>query len=344
MGRILEHWRIPAAAIFSVALIIGAYILARGIESPSVAQASAETALLQAIAAKDSDNDGLPDWEEALYGTNPNNSDSFNLGMTDGEAVARGLIVPKAIADISVATTSPDSSAAVDSSVPAAAAKGSITDTFAKNFFTLYLATKQANGGEALSQTQISKLVEQVISQLAANISPSSDFKSKEDIKTYGTGADALRSFAVQAEDVFRIQGVQLPKNELQYLQDAVSNSDSSALDNINKIAAAYRNSAAGLSALTVPEELSDTHLALVNALARLGEGSSDFARVNTDPIATMLALQQYMKSLSSMAQAFKDIASIYASEQIILPAGTPGASFVNVTSNVKLKASQKQL
>src|SRR3990167_5251431 len=97
MGQILQNWRVITAILFSAVLIVGAFVLARGIESPSSAQASEETALLHAIATKDSDSDGLPDWEEALYGTDPHNQDSFHLGMSDGEAVAKGLIVPKAI-------------------------------------------------------------------------------------------------------------------------------------------------------------------------------------------------------------------------------------------------------
>jgi len=60
-GEIFKHRNIIAATLFSVVLIVGAYMFARGIESPQVAQASTETALLQAIASKDSDSDGLPD-------------------------------------------------------------------------------------------------------------------------------------------------------------------------------------------------------------------------------------------------------------------------------------------
>ena len=93
--------------LFSTVLVVGVYMFARSVESPSLAQASTEAALLQAIAAKDSDGDGLSDWEEQLYGTSPTTTDTFKLGMTDGEAVARGLVVPKAIADIPIATSSP---------------------------------------------------------------------------------------------------------------------------------------------------------------------------------------------------------------------------------------------
>jgi Bacterial TSP3 repeat len=39
---------------------------------------------------KDSDNDGLPDWQELKYGTNPNNPDTDGDGYTDGAEVAAG--------------------------------------------------------------------------------------------------------------------------------------------------------------------------------------------------------------------------------------------------------------
>ena len=227
--------------------------------------------------------------------------------------------------------------------LPAAAAGGSITDTFARNFFTLYIDTKAANGGSDLSQTQISSLETEVLNQLSSSVSPTPDFKSKSDIKVSGTGADALRAYAEQAEDILRVQSAQLPKSEFQYLQDAVQNGDSSALDNINKIATTYRTTAAGLAVLTVPQELADAHLALINTIARIGDESSDFARVKTDPIATMFAIKQYSSSVNTLAQVFKDIASIYASEQITMTKGTPGAWFVNVISNTKLKLSNKK-
>ncbi len=344
MGKILEHWRISIAVVFSVVLIIGAYIFARGIGSPQAAQASTETALLQAISTKDSTGDGLPDWEKLLYGIplDAATTDYFNLGMTDGEAVARGLIVPKAIADVQVATSSSETMS-TDGSAPPAAAEGSITDIFAKNFFTLYVDAKAANNGADLSQDQISAIEQQLVNELSSGISPTPDFKSKSDIKVAGAGADALRAYAEQAEDVLRVQSVQLPKSEFQYLQDVVQNNDYSALDNLNKIATAYRTTATGLAVLTVPQELADTHLALINTIARIGDESSDFARVKTDPIATMFAIKQYSNSVNTLAQVFKDIASIYASEQVTMTKGTPGAWFVNVISNTKLKRQNKQ-
>ena len=335
MGQILRNWRVLSSALFSVALIIGAYMLARGVESPSSAQASTESALLQAIAAKDSDGDGLPDWEESLYGTDPHKTDTFNLGMTDGEAVAKGLIVPKAIADISVATSSPNSSNIIDPSLPPAPAEGTLTAAFAKNFFTLYVSAKQAKGGVALSESEVTDISNQAINSLSSAITSAPDFKSAKDLNVSGSGADAMKDFAVNAEAVLHKNTSSAKKSEILYLQDAVQNKDATAVSYIAEISKGYRDSAAGLAALAVPRELAADHLLLVNSMMRISEITNDFTRVNTDTLATILALQQYPQAVQSLGTAFIHIGQIYKSAGISLSAGTPGASFVNLIEDL---------
>lgn len=331
MGRILEDWRLTLATIFSVALIAGAYFFARDIESPSVAQASEETALLQAIAAKDSDGDGLPNWEEALYGTDPNVVDTFRLGMADGEAVAKGLIVPKAIADIPAA--------AADTSINYAAiglpkpTEGTLTDIFAKNFFTLYLSAKRANGGADLTNDQTNALAGQAMGQLSQMVAPASDFKKAADIKVSGSGPDALRVYAAASEAVIlaHIPQPQPSKNQIQYLQGYLNNGDRSALDTLRAMAAFYRDAAIGLSAIAAPGEMAATHLSLINAFARAGGEIRDFSRIDSDPFAAMFALGQHPQTIAALTAAFTDVARIFAAANIVLVPGTKGATFVNL-------------
>ncbi|MEK7515601.1 MAG: thrombospondin type 3 repeat-containing protein, partial [Patescibacteria group bacterium] len=269
MGQILQNWRILGAAFLSVSFIVGAFLLARSVESPNFAQASPESALLKAIATKDSDGDGLTDWEEALYGTSPNITDTFNLGMTDSEAVTKGLIVPKAIADISLATSSVASMPA-DGSLPPPPGEGTLTDTFAKSFFTLYISAKQANGGTDLSEADMQNIASEAISSLSSAVIMAPDFKSAKDLKISGSGADTLKEFAVNAEAVLLKNTSTALKSELLYLIDAVENNDTDALAHIASIAKAYRDSAAGLAALSIPAELAESHLALINAMMRV--------------------------------------------------------------------------
>lgn len=336
MGQALRNWRIAGATALSITIVTGAYLLARDAERPPIAQASSEAALLAAIATKDSDHDGLPDWQEALYGTDPHNPDTRGLGMTDGEAVARGLIVPKAISDIQVATSVPATSA--DQSYAGlglpAPVRGTITDAFSKLFFQLYLAAKAGNGGADLTSTQASDLIAKTFGQFSANFSLTPDFKSASDLRIAGSGQDALRTFAAQAEAVFEKNRADVTKSETDYLADAL-NGDGTALTRLAAFSKTYRDSAAGLSALTVPQELAPDTLTVINALMRLGEIDGDLARVDVDPLAAMLALEQFPKAEGDAERAFADIAGVYAAAGITLRQGEPGASFVNLIANL---------
>ncbi len=333
MGQILrnQNWHIPIAILFAVVLIAGAYWLAR---SPSrVAEASEESALLQAIATKDTDGDGLSDWEEALYGTTPSIIDTFNLGMTDGEAVARGLIVPKAIADIPIATSTQQSLTADGLTPPA---EGTLTAAFAKSFFTLFMTVKEANGGGDLTEKQMNDVASEALNSLASTVAVAPDYKSAKDITISGSGAEALLAFAISAEAVLKNNKSNATMSELNYLKNAIEKNDITAIPYISGIAKGYRDSAVGLSVLSVPRELVTDYLLLVNSMMRISQITSDFARVNDDPLATILALKQYPQAVINLGQAFTNIGAIYKSAGVTLSRDTPGASFVNLMMDIK--------
>lgn len=341
MGRILVNWRITLASLFSVLLIASAYLLARSIESPPAAQASTETALLKAIAAKDSDSDGLPDWEEVLYGTDPQATDSFHLGMTDGEAVAKGLVIPKAIADTPVVP--PTATALGTDGLPPPPAEGTLTAAFAQSFFTLYLAAKQNVGGADLTDAQIHDIANQALSTLAASIAPAAEYKKAADLTVAGSGAAALTAFAADAEKLLRKNSNNATTTELVYLKNA-QNGDTTAFAYLSAIAKSYRDSAVGLSALPVPRELVAADLELVNALMRMSKIISDFTLVTADPLTAILALTQYPLAVQDLAKAFMDMGSVYTIAGVHLPAETPGAAFVNLMADVPGSRVKPQL
>lgn len=338
MGQILQNWRILVSAFLSVVLIVGSFLLARSVESPRSAEASMESALLQAIATKDTDGDGLTDWEEALYGTSPNITDTFNFGMTDGEAVNKGLIVPKAISDISLTTSAQNTANPLDPSLPQPAADGTLTSAFTKNFFELYLDAKQAKGGADLSENEMADIANEALNSLSSAITTAPDFKSAKDLNVSGTGVEALKEFAANAEAVLLKNTSSATTSEINYLKSALENNDTSALSYIASIAKAYRDSAAGISALRVPTELVANDLALINAMMRMSEITTDFTRVNEDTLATMLALKQYPQAVLDLGKAFIDIGETYKTAGISLPTGDLGAAFVNLIYEVAEK------
>ena len=332
LGNVIEQWRVTAALLFSAALIIVAYQLARGIGHPPVALASEEAALLAAIATKDTDADGLPDWEEALYGTDPRVADTRGLGMTDSAAVAAGLIVPKAIADI---TTTPSIAPGVSPGygLPPAAAEGTLTDAFAKQFFTFYLDAKAAKGGAALSESELQAIQQQTLDALKSAVMIAPNFKSVRDLEVIGSDTDALKSYAAAAEAVLMANKNSATKGEIGYLKDALEKGDASAYEHIASIAKAYRESAAGLTQLPVPAVIAGDALALINALARISEINMDFTKVPTDPLAAIFALGQYPDAVEQLARALANISKAYITVQFA--PGEAGAAFVNIVTDV---------
>ncbi len=339
MAWFTKQWGIVSAIFIAVLLIGGAYFLANGSLNAHRADASSTSALLQAIATRDSDNDGLPDWEETLYGTNPHKADTRGLGMTDGEAVAKGLIVPKATTPAQSKTSSVSSqSTSTNPGLPNAPAEGTLTSAFAQNLFELYMSAKQQNGGAPLSQKELHSIAMQAIELLSKSVSVKPDFKTAGSLHISAFGHGTLKSFAVSADTVFRANPRGARFGELDYLKDALSTSTNktsiaSDIKNLNSISNMYKNIASGLSVLPVPKSLAGADLELINALYRIGNVIGDFTRVNSDPFTAIIALKQYPIAVQNLGEAFIGIHKVYAEANVILPPNTPGAMFANFSN-----------
>ena len=337
MGQILSRWRIGIAILFSAVLVAGAYAYAILGVRPQTVQASEASALLAQIATKDSNGDGLPDWEKQLYGIplNATTTDYFHLGMTDGEAAAKGLIVPVAVADVPQTATASATSTPIDPSLGAPPASGTLTAAFARDFFTLYMNAEQQNGGTGLSADQINSIANQALADLAASVKQAPPYKQASDLSVSGTGTAAMKTYAADAEGVLMSGTANASTTEINYLQDAITNNDASALTAIASIAKSYRVAAAGIAALPVPSELASQDLALVNALMRLGEVVQDFTLVHSDPMASMLALQEYPQAILDLGNAFIGITQAYQAAGVTFAPNQPGASFVGLIPTI---------
>lgn len=334
--RLFVNWRILSATLFSVVLIVGAYTFARSVESPPAAQASEETALLEKIAARDSDNDGLPDWEEVLYGTDPKNSDSLRLGMTDGEGVEKGLIVPKAFAALTPNATS-TSVLAFDPTLPVPE-EGTLTAIFSKNFFQAYVAAVQSSPNGKLSRSETQGVAKKLIDQLAQSVVQAPEFKSAKDLKTAGSGSEALKIFAVSAEAVFLANRANATTSEIRYLKSLLENDDTTAIPHLLSIAKVYKDTSAGLSVLPVPKELTNDMLDIINGMARLSKITEDFTRAGSDPLLATLALKQYPDVLQKFGKAFVRVNAVYRSAGVTFAPDEPGGKFVHLIERVVAK------
>ena len=324
----------PIALAIAVVLIFSAYLVPHWSQFFKASHVEAGTTddLLKAIATKDSDGDGLPDWEEALYGTDPNKIDTFGYGMTDAQAVAAGKIVPRAgtpVAPVSASSTSATASSSPDAAIPGTApASGSLTEQFAQTFFAQYLA---AHKGTPLSAGDMTNFVTSAVQELQRSQSQQDAFTLSQ-VQVKGSGPDAMRAYAAAAEAAFAANTVQAQKSELVYLGDTVNNNDATALDMVAKIAKAYTDIGSALIKVPAPQELAANHLALANALARMGNVTQELAAFKRDPLLTSLGLADYPGDVTNMRNAFVSLAQAFAKAGVELKPGDKGYSMVSIT------------
>lgn len=312
--------RIVGASLAAVVLIGGAYYLSgpNPFTQPTANAASTDE-LLKAYAAKDSDNDGLPDWEEALYGTDPNNPHSFSPTLTDGQAVAMGLIKPK-FATAAASTT--DLSNTTLSSVKTQ--PGTLTDQFAQQLFKQYL---QNRGATQPTPEQIAAYTQQAVNDLLRNDTVP-DAYAQKDVHVSGQGVAALKSYAAAAEAAFAAHTVQTSKDELSYFMDYIQQNDLSALTTVKAIATAYGTTAKALIVIPVPQEAAYAQLEIVNGMASMGEVLSDMSAMQTDPLRALVGIAAYTNSQAKLTRGLADMAKVFAAEQVTFTQGDPGYFF----------------
>ncbi len=281
------------------------------------ANATSTHDLLVSYAAKDTDSDGLPDWQEALYGTDPNNSHSVSPSATDGEAVSQGLVKPK----FASATSTP-----VDaSSVPGVdAGPKTVTDQFARALFSQYLAQHTT---DTPTPEAVAKFVEAGVADLTAS-QESPDAYNQGQVRVVGSGPDALIMYAASEENAFKAHTIASEKSEVDYFADAVEKNDLTALAQVKKIGVAYGAIARAYIAVSVPREAAVPHLAVANALARVGADITDMSTMQSDPLLSYLGLAKYQKDVAELSTALAALNAVYASEQVVVPEGTTGAFF----------------
>lgn len=332
MPHSTRTFRIAIASSLALLMVGGAYAFS----GPNplfglgrIAEAQSAEELLKEYAAKDTDFDGLPDWQEALYGTDPANPESFQAGIKDGDAVAQGLIEPK----VAVREDSTDTN--VESIPGASAAPSSLTDRFAQTLLKQYL---QNRGENPPTQEEIVEFVKAGVAELTAS-SASPDRYGTEDLVAGGSGTAALKTYAAAAEGVFLRIAVPAEKNELFFFSDAIKGEEG-ALDEIDTISRTYSRIAVALMEIPVPSEARQSHLMIANAISHLAETSADMAAMDEDPLRALMGISLHTKYSEDWIAAFAGMSRIFSAAGVTLPAEVQGSSFIE-TSNAAAQAAR---
>ena len=299
---------------------------------PAPLSAVETRAKVQEFMVLDSDHDGLPDWEEALYKTGPHNPDTDGDGTTDGDEV-------KANRDPLKANTAPkgqEPNDKIDEKILADNkkiqddfTKLSTTDQMGRLLFSQYLATKKV--GQTLTDSDIASIVQNAISEMP-NISfkqysltslTTTPLTSPETIKKYGNDvAKVLMNdlFSKKlAEQDYDFYGMAQIKN-LMLVMQSTTNTDriNKASLELGPIISEYKILVSDLLNVTAPLSLAGKHLALINAFEAIHDNASQIQASANNPILLPSLLTSYSDNINSLWDTITDTGNIFTENNIV--------------------------
>ena len=261
---------------------------------------------LNDLAQKDSDGDGLADWEETLWKTDPKNPDTDGDGTNDGDEVKlkRNPLI-----------SGPDDAFTDDflqKQVSADNVQENLTQTqlFTRDLVSTYLKLKQSGQFTQENQTKlIDSFTEEAISR-AKNTEISAHTISELIIEDV-TGIILVSQYAQKIE--FALGNnlrYSFAGEELALLKDILEKKDSRSVAVFSEAEKAYNNFASALLSMKVPRDIAVSHVALINSSLVIAKSFSDIELSSVDPLNALIGVKRYSEEALVFGGYLNDISA----------------------------------
>jgi hypothetical protein len=239
----------------------------------------------QVINDVDSDGDGLMDWEEVLWKTDPHNAYSNGKSVPDGEFVK--TLVNSSTAKKDFFSTE------------------NATDSFSIELFREYWDIKK-------SGNMTPEVVKSMTERLAGDIfnNPSVvKFTVPQELRFPDNERERAAKYA---ESVLKLRD----NYQNLYLQNQISARElTSPIGNssVNNAINLYTNLASDLKKMSVPVSMVPVHESLIQSYLQSAEGLRLISKISSDPLRALVGAQMQSESEASSAAAIERIASFLA-------------------------------
>ncbi len=241
--------------------------------------------------SQDTDEDGLYDWEEALWNTNP------ALKDTDDDGVDDKKFVENKRKEIDVDETyKPDSD--------------NETEVFAKQFFTTAAVLDQSNSFNQDTVEQFSKGVSQSITNFT--------LKDKYTLSNLKLSNISPVEYHKNISELYAKLGT-LEVNELTLIAYILENpTDQYGLDELGNFLTFSDNLVKGLLNMNVPNSNAGLHLSFVNNLDKIAEIMKNSVYVEDDPLKVVTYLSKYDEYSEKLLNDINSLKNYFSSNGII--------------------------
>ncbi len=260
----------------------------------------------------DTDGDGIKDWEESVWGTDPKNADTDGDGTTDGAEISMSRDPRIAGPNDSMTTSVSFASSTLDGSTTTL--KTTLSDKLSQELFTQYMSNQQ--NGEVSDVGR-----EQIVSNVLGKI----DVPSTEPIYSI----TSIHTFTPKNNDELKQYGNEIIEVTKKELAKFASRDQSKLLSNTEIIV--YKNVAEKLSLISVPKVFATTHVEILNTYNAQYESLKNIASYQEDPLKGLLGIKTYQALEAHQLDLFKSIATYFQKNGIIFDENEQGFAWENL-------------
>lgn len=278
-----------------------------------------QTKIINNIAKKDSDNDGLKNWEEELWGTNPNNPDTDGDGTNDRDEVNSGR---------NPSVAGPDDNLINNNFVEKTNSNFSDenltkTDKFAQNLFEKYLSLRRDSQAGLDSENKnflITSVIEDSLYDEINNKYTISDLNVIDN-----NSETALKKYGNDFISITELYSQDLNQDELVVFERMLRIENKEDAMYLKKSSEVYNMAIDKLLNIKIPKNLAFVHLDIVNSYNIISNALSDMSSALDDPLRGMNGFAVYIVVIDAQIDFFKEIKNYFIKNKIIFNTNEDG-------------------
>lgn len=290
-------------------------------QRPSIRVASSQKKVASSAAyarfSQDTDLDGLKDWEENLWETDPKNPDSDGDGTKDGDEVKAGRDPKKA---------GPDDRLTDSQLASADQKKKTLTQELAQNINIRYFTEKGLSDNQPLTSDQKNSIVAGFLNDIDDKTQAYGDAFSSKDLNI--APSESVRSYGNKLGGFLSTTFSNLSGYELDIADRASKSGNFALLKQLDPYIADYAKTIEFMKKQPVPPEMVTGHLILLNSVNNLKIADEKIKLLGTDGASAVVGLRVFGRETPRIIDFLRELRDQFNRNNVSYSASEPGAFF----------------
>ncbi|MDP1625380.1 MAG: hypothetical protein Q8L64_06510 [bacterium] len=284
--------KIGIALIVAICIIVGTLFATNLPEETPKDKSVIAADMIKRSLELDTDGDGLKDWEEAIYGTDPNNPDTDGDRMNDNDEIK---------ANRNPLVYGPGESATIQATTSTNMYVPTATDRFSQELFMRYIEAKSSGAeindelSEAIAAELINLEYDTTVKPFDVSMLNISSDNSAVALRVYGNTLGKILSTPAADPSEF----------EFTVLERMLTGTPASGdTDLLARIITRYNKMIDSLIVILVPAGIASAHSEFIQGLQMSRDIAVGISTLSTDPIGAYSKIGQYEEMLNVLTAA----------------------------------------